>query len=238
MNERLKRIANRIVPVEQLNARKFPRDLEAGQLSLPFSILEIENLNYQRAREHAPLLRVSPRSEAAPLRGCVLCAKGHALVLVEKGDELSERLFTIAHEVAHFVAHYLEPREKAIERLGSSVKAVLDGERAASESERIAGVLERCPIGFYHHVMPRLSGAADIESDADEIALEVLSPLSEVLENLKKTKQGAAEDIELLQRTFGLPAWAAERRAILARSKLRGRHGNFLAGIKDSLGRG
>jgi Zn-dependent peptidase ImmA (M78 family) len=163
----------------------------------------------------------------------VLCAKGHALILVEKDDESSERLFTIAHEVAHFVAHYLEPREKILERLGSGIKPVLDGERVASDSERIAGVLERCPIGFYHHMLPRAKAIADIESDADEIAFEVLSPLSEVLKNLKEKKQNTEEDIELLQRTFGLPAWAAKKRALLARSKLRGRHGKLLAGLKD-----
>jgi hypothetical protein len=144
---RIQRIAERIVPPDQFKQQRFPRDLEGAQLHLPLAIVEQEHLNFAAVLQHAPALNIDADSAKRPLRGCVICSQGSALVFIEKLDDLTEKLFTAAHELGHFVAHYVEPRELALERFGAGIRDLLDGKRPASNDERIAGVLSRCPIG-------------------------------------------------------------------------------------------
>ena len=52
---------------------------------------------------------------------------GTAYCLVDANDPDNERRFTTAHELAHFLLDYAEPRRKAIEALGEGIVPVLDG---------------------------------------------------------------------------------------------------------------
>jgi hypothetical protein len=119
---------------------------------------------------------------------------------------------TVAHELAHFLLHYLWPRETAIQRLGDSIVSVLDGERLPTPVERLSGVLRSVELGPCQHLLERDSvGTADvaatrIEAQADLLAFELLAPASSVL----RSSDAGADRRRDLAETYGLPSWAAE----------------------------
>jgi len=145
-------------------------------------------------------------------------------VFLDGSDGDDERRFSLAHEVAHFLLHYLQPRERALAVLGEQVREVLDGQRRPTPDEQLAGVLRQVELTTYTHLMDRCpAGMAELaqviaaEDDADCLALELLAPRSEVLSRLEGRgvdwRDGSASDIvqQLLVQDFGLPEQIAER---------------------------
>lgn len=82
------------------------------------------------------------------LRACLVAAEGNCCILLDAGDPPDEQRYSLAHEVAHFILEYQQPRQRAQRRLGDSALAVLDGQRpagdtaasAARRSARLAGM--------------------------------------------------------------------------------------------------
>lgn len=155
------------------------------------------------------------RVESLPDRslcGCLIALRGHAFMFVDGSLDDDEQRLTIAHEAAHFIHHYDEPRTTALDLLGSSIAPVLDGDRPATSAERLRGVLRAVPIGVYEHMLDRIGGSADTatsraEVEADLIAFELLAPCSIVR---RATNAGIACSTALREH-FGLPPWAATR---------------------------
>jgi len=216
----------------------FPRTIEG---SIPLALdVDVENIPRLRLsdvsrwlRSHQgqfpwrdePWLEVRDRS----LRGCLVAIDGSGCVFVDSHDPPDERRFTLAHEAAHFILDYLLPRERTRKRLGTSLLEVLDGERAATMTERIDAVLSGIDITPHVHMVERgplgeYDGrVAEAESRADLLAIELLAPEERALTCLQltgtlrhKVSRGAAA----LQTTFGLPATIATlyaRRIVLAK---------------------
>jgi hypothetical protein len=92
---------------------------------------------------------------------------------------------------------------------------VLDGFRAATDEERVAGVISRCHIGSYRHSMPRgyAGSAAVVEDEADLIALNVLAPLPEAACTIRGLRHDLDTRTSAIAEHFGLPLWAARMRA-------------------------
>lgn len=61
------------------------------------------------------------------VRGCLLARRGHAFIFIDGSVSPEERSFALAHEWAHYFAHYLEPRQRAVTRFGHQIIPVLDG---------------------------------------------------------------------------------------------------------------
>jgi hypothetical protein len=145
------------------------------------------------------------------LRGCLLARKGRGLIFLDGSLSPQESRFALAHELAHFFAHYLEPRRRAATQFGLQILPVLDGERSATIAEKLAGILREVPIGQFEDFLARddvgypSEAILDIETEADLIALELLAPCGEVL---RFAKRGVGFPSILMSR-FGLPAWAA-----------------------------
>lgn len=149
----------------------------------------------------------------------LLARSGRGFIFIDADDAEDERRFSLAHELAHFLRHYWEPRRRAIARLGLQVREVLDGERAARPNERLHAILAGVPLGDHVHLMTRDRrdggcdrGIATAEAEADRLAFELLAPA----EDVAATLGGRADRVEaarLLRETFGLPASAAEHYA-------------------------
>ena len=203
----------------------FPRDLRQPLAwALPLSILSLPRLRLADALDwlaaHAPACRIATADR--PLRACLVARRGAGLIFLDGTDPEDEQRFSLAHELAHFLRHYQEPRRRASERLGSAVFGILDGERPPDPGERIASILARVPLGIHVHLMGR-GAQGDVspasidaaEQEADRLAFELLAP-AEVVS--RQTHGSSAEGVaHLLRNTYGLPAAPAARYATILR---------------------
>ncbi|MGH2409717.1 MAG: ImmA/IrrE family metallo-endopeptidase [Chloroflexota bacterium] len=158
-----------------------------------------------------------------PLRACLVARHGQGIIFLDGTDPDDEQRFSLAHECAHFLRGYWQPRRVAVDRLGPAVLEVLDGDRPAHPDERLHALLARVPIGFHVHLMDRTaeswfaSAAIDeAERDADLLAYELLAPsaLFECVAPGSPEDRRATVAAELTHR-YGLPARVAAHYAAI-----------------------
>ena len=233
---------------------RFPRDIESAiAWSLPLFVVRLPRLwvhdveRYLRERR-LPVV-IGPAADRR-LHGCVLAIRGKGLIIVDGTDKPPQVRFTIAHEAAHFMLDYQEPRLRAVERLGENIQSVLDGKRALKPEERVDGLLANAPVGLYAHFMHRDSAGfrsekiLEAESQADQLAFELIAPEAEVWRSLQKrfVMRGYEERLtavrRLLVRRFGLPSEVAPQYAAsLCRSRFGGASVREWFGMRGSEGR-
>lgn len=162
------------------------------------------------------------------LRACLVARYGQGLIFLDGSDPEDEQRFSLAHELAHFLRDYLMLRREVSERLGEGVLEVLDGERPPRPEERVHALLARVQIGFHVHFMDRspkgnvVSDAIEeAEKDADRLALELLAPSEEALEEVRSypSEQRREVLVRLLVNVYGLPATLAAYYALLLAPK-------------------
>jgi hypothetical protein len=193
----------------------FPRNLQhAVSLALPLTIVYLPALSPAAIEQWlaAHGLTWGLRTEPRALRGCLVAHRGHGFLFADGTMASDETRVTIGHETAHFLRHYWNPRQAAVDRLGESVLAALDGDRAPTGAERLAGVLRGVSVGVCTRLLDRdqwgvpVGAAEEAEAEADLIAFELLAPGALVLST---TTPGLHRRQTLTDR-FGLPTWAAE----------------------------
>jgi hypothetical protein len=205
----------------------FPRDLQrAVALALPLAIVDLPRLRvaaidtWLARNRSACRLGVGDRR----LRACLVAHGGCGVVFLDGADPPAEHRFSLAHETAHFLVDYWQPRARAVARLGPPVLEVLDGRRAPAPTERIDAVLASVPLGAHVHLMDRtpdrhLASAREdaAERRADLLALEMLAPWAAVEAALAEALDAAGRDgaavrrvaVDLLITIFGLPVAVA-----------------------------
>lgn len=195
----------------------FPRELRRPiARALPVAVISLPGLrvsaidDWLASRGIACDIRVGDRF----LRACLVARRGHGVIFLDGGDAADEQRFSLAHETAHFLRHYEEPRLRASERLGERVVEVLDGDRPAETIERVDSLLARMPIGAYVHLIDRdgrtARTAGVAEQEADLLAFELLAPAGAI------EREGTRDRLDitrLLCGYYGLPGGAAERYA-------------------------
>lgn len=167
-------------------AAPYPREpVEAIRWAAPLAVVAVGGLSVAGAerwlRQRANPYRFPCANRA--LRGCLLAYRGHGLVFVDADDPADERRFTLAHEVAHFLLDYQAPRQQALAALGPTIQAVLDGERAPTQTERVHALLATVPLKPHWHLLDRSeegrikqAGIQAAEDQADRLARELLAP--------------------------------------------------------------
>jgi hypothetical protein len=194
----------------------FPRNLERSiALALPVTLVKLPHLKLQQVefwlrRRGVSFLFDCP---SRAVRGCLIAFGGEGFVFVDGADGDEERRFSLAHEVAHFLIDYWQPRQKAIARFGGAIADVLDGLRSPSVNERLGALLTGISIGVHIDLMERANVDAelwDIENRADKVALALLAPPEEVLSTVDlsacKFDQRREATSTVLQENFGLPS--------------------------------
>jgi hypothetical protein len=184
--------------------------------TLPVAIRRVAALTTEHL---GSILRRAGASAALPgaaraLRGCLIADVGVGFILVDADDSEAEQRVTIAHELAHFLLHYLAVRQAALTGLGSHVVAVLDRTRSPTPAELFSSALRDLPLAPFRHAMAR-DGApargriAAMEAEADDLAIELLAPwqLVRTLSSL---------DPDTIASSFGLPPTIAARLASMA----------------------
>jgi hypothetical protein len=190
----------------------FPRALRRPLArGLPVSLVLLPRLQLDNVRAW---LRdkgiVCPCDESnRALRACLAAGRGHGVIFLDGTDPEDEQRFSLAHEVAHFLRHYWQPRRLACQRLGEQVAEVLDSERLPTSNERLHGLLKNAPLGLQLHLMRRgarrevqSAAIAQAEEEADQLAYELLAPAGDVLARGELSQGGL---ITMLKTVFGLP---------------------------------
>lgn len=187
-----------------------PVDLErAVAAALPLGVVKLPRLSSAKVAETIGRIGAVPWSVSIdrPLRACLVADVGVGLVFIDGTDPENEQRFSLAHEVAHFLLHYLEPRRRVVETLGPGLISVLDRVRQPTMAERLSSAMSAIPLEPFRHAMARdgAGGAMHlrteaIEGEADDLALELTAPSRE--------RSDLAElSGESLASAFGLPTW-------------------------------
>jgi hypothetical protein len=194
--------------------------------ALPLAVLKLPRLNVSDVEAWLERRGIPFRLSCASrrLRGCLIAHAGRGAVLLDGTDPPDELRFSLAHEAAHFVLDYLEPRRRAVGQLGEGVLEVVDGLRPPTVDERVAGLLSGTTIGVHTHLMARgpdgdlgCGHIAGAEHRADQLALELLVPAAELHRRLRNTRRPAGFEaavqtaIDVLIEEFGLPPAVADR---------------------------
>lgn len=199
----------------------FPRSLEEPILwALPLAVVKLPRLCVSSVdgwlqRRGVPF-RLDGRDRL--LRGCLIAFAGKGFAIIEGTDSEDERRVSLAHESAHFLADYFQPRQRAVHCLGEAICEVLDGMRAPTLEERVSAILKDVPIGVHAHLMDRtpqgLYSAGRIvtaESRAHRLAMEMIAPAEEVRRRVEAitvprcAPEAAPLIAAVLARDFGLP---------------------------------
>jgi IrrE N-terminal-like domain len=200
----------------------FLRQIEqAAPLKLPLVIVKQAQTNAQAARHWLQQRGIVIRlpNDQRGLYGCLVAHRGYGFIFVSDSESIEAQRLTIAHEVAHFLADYLLPRQQVLQALGAHMAEVLDGRRRPTQAERAAAILSHIRLGAHVHLLPRPGVDADddstvvhAESRADRLALELVAPqacVHAVLDALSARQALTAEAVGgTLATYFGLPACA------------------------------
>jgi hypothetical protein len=204
---------------EQSSYPRSPQDVAVWSLPLGFVSVRGLTLGHVRRFLHTTLLPMGFGDARRPLHACLVAYAGRGVVFLRADDPPDERRFSAAHEIGHFLTDYLEPRRRAIERLGEEITGVLDGRRPPTPTERVDAVLVGVSPGGYTHMLPLVGDAVgglslEVESRADLLALALLAPADEVRRRVLRASRGSRSDLavtasRLLRGEFGLPAGPA-----------------------------
>lgn len=192
-------------------------------LALPLEVYPVPALRVRHVLAWARRVKIAHhiRGRDRRLHGCLLAGRGKGTVFVDASDADDEQRFTLAHELAHFLLDYQLPRQRALGILGTSIRPVLDGERAPTLEERVHAVMSNVPLGTMSHVLERPESGLptnvviDIENRADRLALELLAPAQSLHALMRQTEAPTKFDTRLvfltqtLNRQYGLPGTAA-----------------------------
>ncbi len=177
-------------------ALNFPRDIKTAIiLTLPLEVYPVPGLRVSHVLAWTRRVKIAHRIRGRDrrLHGCLLADRGKGTIFFDADDSDVEQRFTLAHELAHFLLDYQFPRQRAVTILGTSILAVLDGERPPAVEERLHAVLSTVPLGVMSHVMERpdeglpVNSIIAIEDRADRLALELLAPAQPLYEVLQQT---------------------------------------------------
>jgi hypothetical protein len=200
-----------------------PRDIKmAITLALPLEVYPVPALRVTHVLAWARHVRIAHRIRGRDrrLHGCLLADRGKGTMFIDASDTGDEQRFTLAHELAHFLLDYQQPRQRALSVFGPAILPVLDGERPPTLEERVHAVMSSVSLGVMSHVMERPESGLptnlviDIENRADRLALELLAPA----QSLSALMQQAAPKgfdarlaflAQVLTQQYGLPGTIA-----------------------------
>jgi hypothetical protein len=126
------------------------------------------------ARAGRPL--IADAGEDAPLAGLLYANARGGWILVRQGDRLTRRRFSVAHELGHYLLHFLPRLEQWAAPTGTAGTADEDDEEPEFE-EALPPAADEEEVGGGHVVAASGPQAqADLEREADRFAAELLMP--------------------------------------------------------------
>lgn len=200
---------------------QFPRTLETPiSWALPIAIVKLPELGLKEIHQWLQDRNIALdfRTPNRKLRACLVAKAGKGIIFLDGCDDSDEQRLSLAHELAHYLRDYLEPREKVLSCFGETISDVLDGHRLPTPEERLKGIFNGVSIGTFTDLLDRSSSrnihrASILEKEdfADQLALELLAPHQVVISRLNelgiKWKDKSATDmcVGILINDYGIP---------------------------------
>ncbi len=208
-------------------ATRFPRDLlRAVPRAALLSVKPLADLSVQRVSTWLRLQGIvcSMAASERALHACLFARYDCGFIFLDASDDEAEQRFSLAHELAHFLRHYQEPRQRAAAKFGRQILEVLDGKRPPTYTERLHALLRHVRVHEHVHLLTRddrhripSPALAAAEFEADRLGCQLLAP-AEMVWRLIPPEAGRAargEAERQLQLFFGLPsrnaAWYANQ---------------------------
>lgn len=223
----------------------FPRRLrEHVLLTLPLEIVELPRLTLGRILRwlHDRGSGLGLDEPDRRLCACLFVRGDEGFIFFDADDPEDEQIFSLAHEVAHFLRHYWSVRKHAAALVGREILEVLDGVRRPRPDERIDAALHGIPLGVHTHLLPRDAGpprgrVAAAEAEADRLAWELLAPAVEVHQRVDRApgRDRYRTATALLLTDFGFPVAQAGRYADILYPRPRGAD-TIVVGLRKMLG--
>ena len=189
----------------------YPCDiLGAVSLILPIDIVSLSKLSLVTIQEwlNARNVYIDINVNNRELHGFILTNRGNGIMFINGTDHENERRFTIAHEVSHFLLDYKILRDIAIQKFGDDILPVIDGERPPSLEEEVKGIISSINIKPFTHLLEKDGDgsfnsikAFKAENNADELAIELLSPYDNVVIDIRQ-KRGKLSFEEVKYRAY------------------------------------
>lgn len=200
----------------------FPRNLDIStEMALPVKVVQLTPLQLHRIEnwlgKRDSQFRFNCRSRA--VQGCLVAYGGKGFIFLDSSDNETQRRFTLAHEIGHFLVDYWLPRQDAIGRFGAEIVPVLDGHRVPTPTERLQALFNKISIGIHTDLMERspdqvTDAVWKAEDNADKVALELLAPTKAILPLLHKIhgpyEYRLSQTTQILCGEFGFPLKIAE----------------------------
>lgn len=188
----------------------FPRDLrQPAESALPLAVIDLPNLCVAGMLDWLTQrgIALTQQTPDRPLRAALAAWAGTGLIFLDANDPLDERRFSLAHELAHFLNDYWQPRQRAEHLLGPTIDSVFDGVRPPTQEERLHATLRGLTLSVNVHLLERKphivnADVAVAECDADRLACELLAPAATILSRYQSRSQAE----HALRETFGLPS--------------------------------
>jgi Zn-dependent peptidase ImmA (M78 family) len=230
-------VAKEFWSVGGLNAEP-PYDISgAVSLLFPIDIVQLSELTTGKIDHWFASRKINIQTHVKDryLHGFVVFYRGSGFMFINGTDDETERRYTIAHEVSHFLLDYKIPRDKIIQKLGNSVEDALDGVREPTSAEMIEGIIKHVSVKPFMHLLEKEGDGSfqnlkiyNSENNADALALELLAPANRVTgETLRGRKKLPYQDFyqkaaEIIGYRYKLPAEIANGYARLLAYKITG----------------
>lgn len=170
----------------------------AVSLTLPLDIVSLSDLTLCKVHKWLTSndIQIPINVNDRHLHGFILVSKGFGFMFINGTDSEDERRYTIAHEAGHFILDYKVPRDKAIKKLGESIRDVLDGLREPTIEEQINGLVKEISVRPFTHLLEKNGDGSfesiqvfNSENRADMLAVELLAPYSQVIKTTLSGRQ-------------------------------------------------
>ncbi|MDN5211617.1 ImmA/IrrE family metallo-endopeptidase [Fulvivirgaceae bacterium BMA12] len=204
----------------------WPCDIEgAVLLGLPVIIVQLSRLSVDQIQVWLTQKNIYLDLGVANrlLHGMLVTHKDFGIIFMDGSDDMRDRRFTIAHEVAHFLLNYMLPRQRALKKLGPQFKEVLDGLREPTIVERVEGILLKTVTNPRTYLLERDGEGGfrsqfnwQSENNADALAVEILAPYRKVCADMPAASRSLSyleakmKAAQILHDKYLLPASIAE----------------------------
>lgn len=199
-------------------AGPFPRDLRrAATRAALLSVKVLAGLSVQRVSAwlHDQGVSSLPAGPDRALCACLFARGSCGFIFLDADDDEAEQRFSLAHELAHYLRHYHEPRRRAVAKFGQQILDVFDGKRPPTSTERLHALLRNTRVGEHVHLLARddrrriaSPAIASAEVEADLLGCELLAPADVVLQQTRRRTARASrlEAEQQLGTMLGLPS--------------------------------